>query len=415
MGLFPPNVERLKEKGDVSGLVKALGYKDEAVRREAAKALGEIGDAAAVEPLITALRDEDPWARSFAASALGLIGGPAAAEPLVAALRDAVEPLVAALRDSESGVREAATASLGLIGLKIRVTFGSAPVVPLILALRDEEWFVRYGAATALGSMRDAATVQPLVTALQDEDHRVRMRAALALGQIGDAAAVEPLIAALRDSDDGARGAAAEALGKIGDAAAIEPLIAATKDEQVYVQKRAEDAVRQIERAVRGPVGVATLVAEQEPGRSVPTPVFSITSDEPYVRNLPEDPYVHWRSALFTQGRVCLFLVMFTVEGRLYEVWLDYHGPAQQQSFEALAQADEVLVSLVVAGAEQGSEAQPPARIRVSNPMREPMKAVIDALNARAPWDTHDFASEKKALRSQYSSAEALWASLETR
>ena len=45
MPLFgPPNVEKLKAKGNVKGLIKALDYKkDASVRRAAAKALGKSG------------------------------------------------------------------------------------------------------------------------------------------------------------------------------------------------------------------------------------------------------------------------------------------------------------------------------------------------------------------------------------
>src|ERR1051326_3055102 len=48
------------------------------IRRFAAEALGEIGDATAVEPLRTALRDTDLVVRQRAAWALSRIGAPAA-------------------------------------------------------------------------------------------------------------------------------------------------------------------------------------------------------------------------------------------------------------------------------------------------------------------------------------------------
>ncbi len=56
-GLFgPPNVEKLKAKGDVNGLIKASHYeKDYFVRMNAVDALGEIKDSSAIEPLIAAL------------------------------------------------------------------------------------------------------------------------------------------------------------------------------------------------------------------------------------------------------------------------------------------------------------------------------------------------------------------------
>jgi len=72
--LFKPNVERLQEKKNVKGLIKALRHKDGYVREGAAGALGEIGDERAVEPLIRALKDEYSGVRERVAEALVKIG-----------------------------------------------------------------------------------------------------------------------------------------------------------------------------------------------------------------------------------------------------------------------------------------------------------------------------------------------------
>jgi HEAT repeat protein len=88
MGLFggPPDVEKLKAKQDVKGLVKALGYvKDSDVCQAAVEALAEIGPPA-VEPLIAALEDSGSRMRADAAEALGKLGDPRAVEPLRGAL-----------------------------------------------------------------------------------------------------------------------------------------------------------------------------------------------------------------------------------------------------------------------------------------------------------------------------------------
>lgn len=106
MGLLPLvelNVTVLKLRRDVDGLVRALGPEnDYDVREDAADALGEIGDARAVEPLIAALGDPDDDVREAAAEALGNIGDPRAADPLRAALNDPV-----------GGVRTEAEKALG--------------------------------------------------------------------------------------------------------------------------------------------------------------------------------------------------------------------------------------------------------------------------------------------------------------
>ena len=54
----PPNIEKLKAKRDVKGLIKALGYqKDYFVRKAAAMALGEIMDPRAIKPLIAVFKE----------------------------------------------------------------------------------------------------------------------------------------------------------------------------------------------------------------------------------------------------------------------------------------------------------------------------------------------------------------------
>ena len=76
MPLFgPPNVDRLKVRGDAPGLIKALEYpRLWRVRRDAAAALGQIGDADAVGPLRVAVEDQDSNVRRAAAAALATLG-----------------------------------------------------------------------------------------------------------------------------------------------------------------------------------------------------------------------------------------------------------------------------------------------------------------------------------------------------
>lgn len=139
MGLFSrkPNVEKLKAKKDVEGLIEALDFekhRDVDLIRDAVGALAEIGKPT-VEPLIQALKHEDETVRSYAAEAFQEIAD-----------RRAVEPL--------------------------------------IHTLQDNYWYARKASAVALGCIGDARAVESLKDALKDDEEEVREQAEWSLAKI---------------------------------------------------------------------------------------------------------------------------------------------------------------------------------------------------------------------------------------
>ena len=105
--LFKPNIERLKARWDVDGLINALNHRDYRIRKKAAEALGEMKAKEAVDALIKTLKDENPEVRKTAAYALGRIGD-----------EKAIKPLVEALKDESLDVRFEAAKALKEIGYK---------------------------------------------------------------------------------------------------------------------------------------------------------------------------------------------------------------------------------------------------------------------------------------------------------
>jgi len=105
--IFKPNIERLKARWDVDGLINALNHGDYRIRKKAAEALGEMKAKEAVDALIKTLKDENSEVRKSAASALGRIGD-----------ERAIKPLVEVLKDESLDVRFEAAKSLKEIGYK---------------------------------------------------------------------------------------------------------------------------------------------------------------------------------------------------------------------------------------------------------------------------------------------------------
>ena len=231
-----PNIAKLRKKGDVPGLIRALrDATDVSVQKNAVEALGEVGDPQAIEPLIAACDGVTNGDLLLTmAATLGTFGA------------RAVEPLLAVLENREAWVlRGCAAIALGKAG-------DARAVEPLIAVLENtkEEMGARGRAAEALGQLADARAVESLIAALDedadDELWRIASASASSLGKIGDPRAVEALIAALGGSHENVRANSAGALGLIADARAIPRLIDALEDADGDVRDNAAWALVQI-------------------------------------------------------------------------------------------------------------------------------------------------------------------------
>lgn len=277
MSLFSvPNVDRLKARHDVRGLVKLLSVQDDAATRQmAARALGELRDSQAVPPLVVCLADPMAQMRKEAAWALGQLRDSQAVPPLVAALEDkdgevhnaaaralghigdcqAVEPLIAALHHWQEDVREAAFWALAQIGTQVQSPHQRAQLVAhLTNLLLDEHPPIRQMAATTLEQLGwqpgtdtagasywmvkgnlgrcaalGASAVPPLMLALHDPHKELRQAAFLSLVDLGFPA-VESLVEVLGSPDVEMRQVAFWALLKIGRPA-VTALILVVKHE----------------------------------------------------------------------------------------------------------------------------------------------------------------------------------------
>ena len=163
MGIFDrkPNIEKMKAKKDVKGLLKALQYKEASVRAEAAKSLAEIGDERAVEPLVRALKDEDAYVRRIVAAAFRYIKDEKAFKPLIKVLED---------KNEDEGARGNAALAISCQDKELKL----AAIEALANALYDPSSYVRWGAAEALSSIRDVKAVKYLMKAVMDKNQNIR-------------------------------------------------------------------------------------------------------------------------------------------------------------------------------------------------------------------------------------------------
>lgn len=136
---------KLRDPRGVEALIQVLESDPETnLKRAVIVALGESGDARAVQPLLRLVKDREGFWLSEAASALANLR----------AVR-AVETFVANLKDWDSGWRKASADALGKIGDPLAVG-------PLTQLLGDRVSAVRASAAKALGAIADPSALPSL-------------------------------------------------------------------------------------------------------------------------------------------------------------------------------------------------------------------------------------------------------------
>ena len=198
--------------------VEVQGWMETSPAKEAAEALGNIGNAA-VPGLLQALEHNNWKNRKFAAIGLGEV--------------DRIDEL-------------------------------TKVIAALTSRLSDSQFEVRERSAWALGEIEDASAVEPLLGALTDSDPRVRTRAAWALGEIEHPSAVNGLVAALKDSDSGVREWSVWALGEIESDLAVEGLVPLLTDADAKVRRQVVWALGEIESPKAVP-DLARVLGDSDP------------------------------------------------------------------------------------------------------------------------------------------------------
>lgn len=239
---------RIKPKGAVKVLAKAMGVEDPAEKAIVAAALGQTRSPAALQPLLIALKHPNPRLRITVVQAMAQLGLKGVFEELksfhdtakltppiqiallkaFAILKDKrATPLVtAALKNDSDPIRKAALRSLKAL----RDPSCAGAVVPF---LKDRQWVLQ--ALNVLGLAPSAEALPALIRIIRERKHPadVLEKVFWAIGETKESSAVPTLLPYLKDEQANIASWAAGALGRIGDKkAAFALLEALARDEQ---------------------------------------------------------------------------------------------------------------------------------------------------------------------------------------
>jgi phycocyanobilin lyase alpha subunit len=176
----------------------AAGVEHNAVARNAARALGKLGDASAIPDLLATLEDEDDGLREASARALGELRAENAVVPLCARLASGPSGAGAPLPNSPR-LREPCEALIEALG---DIGIGSDAVLSVIEPFSDHDRpLIRSAAARALLQLSgDPRWGQLLLELLRHPQLQVRRAALMDLGAVGWRPALEPIRGTLAEN-----------------------------------------------------------------------------------------------------------------------------------------------------------------------------------------------------------------------
>ncbi|WP_169336403.1 HEAT repeat domain-containing protein [Archaeoglobus sulfaticallidus] len=194
------NVESLRIKGNVKGLIKLLEDEDPEVRAGAADALSDFDKPEVISALINTLADKNREVRWRSAKSLERL------------CRDKTDVLIQAFIDSKSIFQKVTLAYiLGRLGDK-------KAIAPLAEAQNFGDKYVRRASVIALGRIRDERSLYYLIQSLKDPDADVRKRAVESIGRIGilNDEVKKTLLDSLKDENYEVRKASAKTIERLG-------------------------------------------------------------------------------------------------------------------------------------------------------------------------------------------------------
>lgn len=237
----------------VPALATALRDSEPAIRRTAASALAEMGEPAAVAALVVEGRRQHGGPEE-ARTAIARVDDPQAAPVLVAAINDrnqhvaaaavralgsvgdraAVEAVIPLLLSEHANVYAAARDTLDILDPAWPTSDVVREIAPaLVAALESPDGAARRRSIHVMRRARHPVFIDPLLGVLSADDGRTAAAAARALADLGEARAVEPTIMAIERAQEAApRDAMVEALGRLGGKEALATLLAMSRPGQ---------------------------------------------------------------------------------------------------------------------------------------------------------------------------------------
>ena len=366
---------RIGRKEAIEPLARLLSDKDEAVRVNAAFALGEIESADAADTLLAAM--EKDTAIAVKARLVEAIGKIAAANPKADSAAKIKKAIVSAL-DSElakGAKRDRLTVLLGLTAL-IRTRPEGADALAAKF-LNDKDARIRSDAANTLTRLRSKNASAALITLAKTEaDPIARANAVRALGAAGAKEALDLLVSLMtKDADSRVRISAVRSLSSLKDKTAGQKVI----ERGNALLKRAID-----KGLVSRRIGLPTELTELLELASAVGNIFTETNDEKalqFLRALRD--FDHYRSSETERAFALVAPEVYVQEKAAEATFTDFHATsAHLAGLAAIADTKNTEATKTAGKVLHAFMTEMPLRVTDADKRMELKKAFPDAIVA---------------------------------
>ncbi len=211
MGLFGPNIDKLKQEKKVPELLKCLDSKNSDIRYRAFIALASDRDMMSKggDKLRSMTKDSDPRVRTIASLTFAELGDGS----VTGNLREII---------ADGSAKEKVQLLNIIAHLDGKIDENIMHIIAQ--ALIDKKDAVKIEAIKAIGMLKHKHFIHNLVECLHDKQHKIRLQAVKTLGEIGGEEIIDHLLTLLVDNDQEISRAARAILSKMHDDRAVKAL-----------------------------------------------------------------------------------------------------------------------------------------------------------------------------------------------
>lgn len=124
------------------------------------------------------------------------------------------------------------------------------------------------------------------------------------------------------------------------------------------------------------------------------------------IADLGRAPQIEIRASLVREGDVYLIPLLTSIEGELYETWINYHAEGGRQAVECLAIQERLTIHLYD---DDGHRAR---SLAIPHRRTEFWRGAARLPGASAPWSMAAFDATRETAYRRYPAVQALWDAL---